>query len=140
MPSTHDETAGHSHDHDALRGVISPLPNTAAIRARLDALVEALERGDESESRLAEEAAVYYAADVPHLCDALDTVRAECDRAEERWAEWFHRGTKAEAAIARVRALCEADFITVDDGEGGTDRIMRCIYPRAIRAVLDDES
>lgn len=42
---------------------------------------------------------------IRNLCDALDEARAERERAEERWAEWFHRGTKAEAAIKRVTTV-----------------------------------
>lgn len=55
-----------------------------------------------------------YRDEATDLRARLVEVEAERDRSEERWAEWFHRGTKAEAVLAAVPAPILA-LIASDD-------------------------
>lgn len=83
MPSSHDETAGHSHDHDALR----------TVRSHDDVPEARIEPADPADFRSVYRDPMPFVPeavreDVLALCDALDEARAEIRSWEAMRGQW----------------------------------------------------
>ena len=115
MPSTHDETPGHSHDHDNLRTVRS---DDDVPEARIEPADPAIFRSVYRDPIPGVPEAVR--EDVLALCDALDEAHIDANRASVVLRGWIDaavlergRTEQAEAALAYAREALgrwETDF------------------------------